>query len=457
MVALLNAFCKKDFINRGRDVFSAATLSVVKKNLKKLEIIAAKIDASEEMTISKDMVAELRRKIVGYIQDRYRDKAQDPFSIKDRRLMCYFAGDIVNKEVDYSNIAFVIEKGWADRYIGPLLRLCLNKWNSVNDEVIPMYNLFIDKLKAYNGPQVRYREWKDNIKFFKTVKQGKQDGAVLLGKELRASVNSPADFQSRLDIAKDLFHSEYFQTVIRTFYMVDNGLPDSLEFVLDEHGVTDTNLIVLSDFIHKANRATGVRSERLKLQSMVLRKIGHPSIASKWKLFNMDARLQPDIDSARMIVNNWLVQDYINEIFSTLIDDPRRRNFWIKYSKQISDVKVIGPQDGKRILSRIESLKASIDYCFKVTSTNSGAYAFVMTMGKYKFIEFSETGNALYIYKNDYQIDKQLNSVYISSVNTLKQPSLSSMTNSFGTSCRMVHKANNWEWDLESWIRQYVE
>lgn len=457
MVALLNAFCKKDFINRGRDVFSAATLSVVKKNLKKLEIIAAKIDAADETTISKDMIAVLRSKIKEYVQDRYRDRKQDPFSIKERRLMCYFAGDIVNRDIDYNDIAFVIEKGWSDRYIGPLLRLCLNKWNRVKDELLPMYDLFFDKLNAYEGSQVRYQEWKDNIRFVKTVKRGSQDGAILLGTELRAMNLAPTDFQEKIDIARDLFHSEYFQKVIRSFYMVDNGLPDSLEFVLDEHGVTDTNLIVLSDFIHKANRATGVRSERLKLQSMALRKIGHPSIASKWNLFNMDARLQPDIDSARITLNSWLVQDYINEIFRTLIIDPRRRNFWIKYSKQISDVKVIGPQDGKRILSRIESLKASIDYCFKVTSTNSGAYAFVMTMGKYKFIEFSETGNALYIYINDNQIDKQLNSGHISSVNDLKQKYLPAMDNSYGTSCRMVHKVNNWEWDLETWIRQYVE
>lgn len=457
MVSLLKGFSKRDFINRGRDAISAATVKVVNRNLQKLEVIATKIDAAEETAISKDMVVELRRKILEYVLNRNRDKSQDPFSIKDRRLMCYFAGDIVNKEVDYSNIAFVIEKGWADRYIGPLLRLCLNKWNSVNDEVIPMYNLFIDKLKAYNGPQVRYREWKDNIKFFKTVKQGNQDGAVLLGKELRASVNSPADFQSRLDIAKDLFHSEYFQKVIRTFYMADSDMPNELERVLDEHGNADTSMILISDFIQKASRSGNVRSERLKLQSMAIRKIGHPSIASKWKLFNRNPQLQYDIEEARKIVNNWLVQDYINEIFRTLIDDPRRKKFWIKYSDKISDVKVIGPQDGKRILSRIESLKDSIDYCFKVTAASTGAYAFVMTMGRYKFIEFSETGNALYIYKNDAQIDKQLNSGYISSVNTLKQPSLSSMTNSYGTSCRMVHKANNWEWDLESWIRRYVE
>lgn len=457
MVELLKGFNKRDFINRARDVISDTTISVVSKNLKKLETIANKIDASEEMTISKDMVAELRRKILEYIHNRYRDNTQDPFSIKERRLMCFFAGDIVNKDVDYGNLAFIIEKGWSDRYIAPLLRLCLNKWNSINDDVVPMHKLFIDKLSVYKGSLARYQGWKENIRFFKTNEKGNQDGAILLGKELRATVESPVDFQSKLDIAKDLFHSEYFQKVIRTFYSADSSMPLTLDEVLKEHGNADTSMILLADFINKFDRTGSTRKDRLKLQSIALRKIGHPSIVSKWKLFNKNAQLQRDIEQARKLVNKWLVQDYINEIFRTLIVDPRRKKFWIKYSEKISDVEVIGPQDGMRILSRIESLKDSIDYCFKVTAATTGAYAFVMTIGSYKFIEFSEKGNALYIYKNDYQIDKQLNSVYISSVNALKQPSLPAMGYSYGTSCRMVHKANNWEQELEYWIGRYVE
>ena len=125
-------------------------------------------------------------------------------------------------------------------------------------------------------------------------------------------------------------------------------------------------------------------------------------------------------------------------------------------TKNISDVKVIGPVDGKRQLSRIESLKDSLDYCFKVTASQTSAYAFVMTIGSYKFIEFSEKGNALYIYRNDENVDQLLGANRIYSVNNLKNPELPNMDNSYAYSCRMVHKSNNWEYPLLMWMKRYV-
>lgn len=319
-----------------------------------------------------------------------------------------------------------------------------------------MYNLFINRLNMYRGKQTRLLEWKDNIQYFKIANQGNQDGAILFGKELKNSGKSPLDFQSILDIAKDLFHSEYFQKVLRTYYLAESVVPDNLESVLEEHGIADTSMIILSDFINKAERDNSVRADRLRLQSIALLRIGHPSIIGKWKLFNHDYSLQLTVDSARKILNQWLIKDYINEIFRKLFDDSRRRDFWIEYSNIISDVRVIGPSEGKKTLSRIDSLRDSLDFYFKSTGANTGAYAFVMTIGEYKFIEFSEKGNALYIYRNNVQIDRRLNSAYIASVSLLKQPKLPSLHIANGASCRMVHQSSYWEFALKTWIGHNV-
>ena len=448
-------FDKNAFVKRAKNVFPVNLENILNVSSKKIEELVSKLDVPEETEISESAVLAIRQKIVAY----FRQKPEiDPFSIRERRLMCYFAGDIVGRSVSYENIATVIENGWGDRYLAPLMRFCLNKWNSASDDIASMYALFFKKLKAYKGNQVRYNEWKEHLEFFKLGNSKNLDGAVKLGKILRGSCGSPLEFKSILDLPKDLFHAEYFRNVVRTFYIPDVGkkIPENLDSVLAEHCNSDTSMIVLSDFICASSNGTS-EADRLKLQSMSLRRIAHPAEKGKWTLFDKkDKELQKKVETARQIVNFWLIQDYINEIFQTLIVDPRRKYFWLKLTKSISDVKVIGPADGKRRLSRIESLKDSLDFCFKITGSQTSAYAFVMTIGSYKFIEFSEKGNALYIYRNDERIDQLLGVKYVYSVNELKDTSLPSMSYSYSYSCRMVHKSNNWEQDLLWWMKHNV-
>ncbi|ACX76637.1 hypothetical protein FSU_0323 [Fibrobacter succinogenes subsp. succinogenes S85] len=448
-------FDKKAFVKRAKNVFPAKLEVLLNEHLQKMEALVAKLDVVEETEISESAVLAIRRKIVAYFRNT---PEQDPFSIRERRLMCYFAGDIVGGPVTYEKIATIINTGWGDRYLAPLMRVCLNKWNSVSDEIAPMHDLFLKKLKAYKGPQSRYNEWKEKLDYFKAGNTRVLNGAVNLGKNLRMGYESPLDFKSVIDFPKDMIHSEYFQKVIRTFYTADvgKGIPQSLDNVLEEHGNSDTSMIVLSDFIRGCEERS-VKRDQLKLQSMALRRIGHPADKGKWTLFDKrDSELQKKVENARQIVNFWLIQEYINEIFQTLIVDPRRKEFWLQLTKTISDVKVIGPADGKRRLSRIESLKDSLDYCFKVTASQTSAYAFVMTIGSYKFIEFSEKGNALYIYRNDENVDQLLGANRIYSVNDLKKPYLPNMDTSYAYSCRMVHKSSNWEYPLLMWMKRYV-
>lgn len=454
MSAILINF-NKQYLERDLQRKANETLSFIQNTcLKRLQTLK-KLNFSEGEIppISNDRIKELQTKILFAIKNPSKEK---DLSSVDCKQICYYASDIINERIDYQMLSVLIKNKWNYRYLKHLLRLCLNHWERIDREIYPMYQLFLTRLKSYTG-RGRYNNWKNNIRFLTQSKSPSgtpQNGAIILGKELRDSKIPLLNFQSKFDIPKDLFHAEYFRKVISTFYLNAPQLPDDLEMVLNEHGNSDTDLILISQFIHQ-NARKEMPQERAQLKSLALRKIGHPKNTGKWRLHEANPTLQKDIDSARTIAQHWIIQDYISEIFRILINDPNRRKFWLRYAEKISDVMVIGPSFGKRVLSQRESLRDSIAECFRETSSSQGAFAFVMKIGDYTFIEFSEIGNALYIYRDDPFIARKLRSS-IRTVTELKRSHLPFLTSSWDNNSKRVAHQSGWQYKLEDWMNRYV-
>lgn len=454
--ALKNIISKTALVSKAKNIISPALKLSLLRNFSRLNTVLEKADKSSVPEASKDQIKKIRDKIHAVVSIPIKAWGEELFSSRECRLIGYHASDIVDASIQYKHIAIILEKYWNDWVLSALLFFVLNNWLDLDGERSPIYNLFFDKLRLYNGSRPRYTTLKNCIDYFKKSKLG-VDGALLLGKDLMNEHIPLLEFQKKLDIPKFLFSSEYFQKVIRTYYITADCISEEIEDILKEHHNGDTSKLVLADLINNVETHGRVREDRLRTQSTALRVIGHPSEKGAWTLFKKNDTSQKFIYKAQDILKNWLIQDYINEIFRTLFEDYRRRDFWIKYSEMVSDVLVIGPSEGKRRLSRIPAIKDSLDYYFKSTSSPTGAYAFVMSIGQYKFIEFSENGNALYIYNQEPEIERKLKSSYIATVNSLKDTSLETLSRTlFGESCRHPHSSNDWETPLKNWIKRNV-
>ena len=113
------------------------------------------------------------------------------------------------------------------------------------------------------------------------------------------------------------------------------------------------------------------------------------------------------LNAARERILSWLARETIEFFFNALVppnDENRRRaEFWLKYTKKPGKIKdfqvAISQEDIYKIYNRHDKL---IDYSRIEGSSSS---AFLMMFEGYKteyiIIEFSETGNAAYIYERN--------------------------------------------------------
>lgn len=114
----------------------------------------------------------------------------------------------------------------------------------------------------------------------------------------------------------------------------------------------------------------------------------------------------PDLvtPAARQMVGEWLKLDVIEQFFELLshdgATDRRRPKFWSQYVPIIENIWIVfGPAGQDRRNADFQGLHKLLgDQALQLTGSTRHNNAFVMKIGRRYVIEFSETGNATYIY-----------------------------------------------------------
>ena len=101
--------------------------------------------------------------------------------------------------------------------------------------------------------------------------------------------------------------------------------------------------------------------------------------------------------------------------FNVCINDERRKKFWLRFASKISSFKVYGPLHTKSILKRDDRIAEYVDARFETVFSKRDVSAFILYIGDYMLIEFSNEGYAFYAYKiaSSYKpsLNNRLNSV----------------------------------------------
>ena len=158
----------------------------------------------------------------------------------------------------------------------------------------------------------------------------------------------------------------------------------------------------------------------------------------KWLSFDEDAR---------NVFISWLNEQDIRVFFDVFIDyDPHgRKDFWLNYSRQVKNTQIIqSPSLSQNIKNeeRISELKKK-GYAFpKLVDAQTNA--FILDFKDFKVVEFSENGNACYIYEKDEMqiLQKTKNSFYMGELKN-KNKALNVITHN-----------KNWQYNLTNWLAQ---
>jgi hypothetical protein len=108
---------------------------------------------------------------------------------------------------------------------------------------------------------------------------------------------------------------------------------------------------------------------------------------------------EDSVESARKKLNTILNKRFIKVFFEKLVQDDRRKKYWLKFIDKIDDIRFSGNRDNFRYLKNIESVSKHVDSRYKITSRNQPTCALIIYARNFVFVEFTDTG-ALYIYKN---------------------------------------------------------
>ncbi|HET8962739.1 MAG TPA: EH signature domain-containing protein, partial [Chitinophagales bacterium] len=362
------------------------------------------------------------------------------------------------KEINYA--LQLLNSNWRDSFIIGIIDCYLNNWETENRTSLNRLAEFIsEKLKAYNGNRNTINAFKNNLKYFDL-----KNGDLVFGNEL-ALKNAPIKEATKvLSLPESWFSYPYFSKVMVAYYEKKqnelSNLIDDFESALDFHKNSNTNKRIVSRFIIQANKPEYATLQD-KVKHLAFKFIGDPENKSVWAdFFNATDKEKSDLLNSRKILNEWITRQFINVFFNVCLNDERRKIFWLKYAPQISSFKVYGPSFTKTLLKRDERISEYLDARFTTVYSNRDVSAFILYIGEYMIIEFSNEGFACCAYKLSSPNRPTLNS-RLNSVEDLRNSSLplaiQSDANYYYTSDegRLFHNSN-WEHKFNHWLKEKV-
>jgi hypothetical protein len=359
----------------------------------------------------------------------------------------------------------LITSNWRDPFLIGIIDCYLRNWDTENRKSKNHLAVFIDeKIKSYSGNRNTIITFKNKHKYFDL-----KNGDSVLGYELALKNISIKEANKYLSLPESWYTYPYFSKVITTYYEKKSGeLNDYLidfESALESHKNPTTNKRLLSKFIIQANQPEySILQDKVKY--LAFKFIGDPENKSVWAEYsNAIEQEKSDLFNARIILNEWITREFINVFFNICINDERRKRFWLKYTHKISSFKVYGPSFTQALLKRDERISKYLDTRFVSVQSNRDISAFILYMGDYMFIEFSDAGYAFYAYKINGTYRPNLN-YRLNSVDELRNsymPMLAYRTGVYinGTSPegRLSHNDGDLRWEevFSYWIKNIAQ
>jgi hypothetical protein len=284
-------------------------------------------------------------------------------------------------------------------------------WNKPQQESVDILRLTILKyLNTYNGKRKHLVFLKENPQFVNN-----KSGPIKLAGLCSKYYTEVKSLVLYMQLGTSWLTLDYFEDAIVIF--LDNIIkleyPDweqSLQSILNLGLSSDVKKRVLARFILAENLMQNDRNRRV-VRQWAVQYIGKPKNTAAWKLDNIAAMPSEKelLEKARRQVLAWIARGVIEFFFEKCINEPRRRNFWLQYAQEISDVNVYGSNYTKQFLKTDTRFKDLLDDYFTIVSSSSDTAAILMEVKDYALIEFSDTGNAFFaIKKENYSVKKNI-------------------------------------------------
>jgi len=365
-----------------------------------------------------------------------------------------------NNELTYALKLF--DSSWKDSLLVGLIDCFLKNWDTKHRNSLEQLEQFIaHKLEIYSGNRNTLMSFKSNKRFFNT-----KNGDLILG-DVLAKLDRPiGEATNLMGVPESWIAYPYFSKVIVTYYernknKIENEI-ENLNDVLLKHNSTVTNKRLVSKIIIQANQPQFATLQS-KTKEIAFTLIGDPSNISNWAAFDGATETEKgEIIEARNILDEWIAKQFIDIFFRVCLNDERRKRFWLKVaSKNRLSFKIYGSDRTKQRLQQEEKIKEYLDARFEVVDNKKDISAFILFIGDFMLIEFSDAGYAFYAYKVHGKSKPVLN-YRLNSVDELRNSSMPMLVyrtgyniNSTNSEGRLGHNDGDLRWEqvFEYWFK----
>lgn len=422
-------FSPTSFVQAAKSVFPSKVVNIFDLNIDKLNKIADEVGESQFKFNGDNSIPHVYKKFKSFVKSG--EFRFDYFERRELRALTYALSysegsqqQIFSSTVELNLVFKTLENNWKDSFLIGLIECYLENWESPYLTSLENTEKFIlNKLKLYEGGRKILQSFKKNSRFF-----SRRNGDVVLGVELALNVMNIKDAAKYLSLPESWFSYQYFSKVIVSYYdkrkkNVGDFL-DDLTAALKEHNNSVSNKRLVCKLIIQAN-IKEFSSLQDKVKSIAFRFVGDPSNSTNWTSFEFATESEStELKNARKILNEWITRQFINVFFERCINDPRRKRFWLKYAKEITQFRVVGSSEIKELLlSDIRIREYVFPRFARTNSTRDHNAALMFTMKNHLFIEFSDTG-AFYAYKLSNKNAPSIEHQFFESTSSLKTPTM---------------------------------
>jgi hypothetical protein len=327
------------------------------------------------------------------------------FSKRDTRILVYAldyqpenGDEIILFSKKFGIARNLILDKWKDSFIISLWHVLLKNWNNLlvfQTQRELLTELLQSKCGAYNKTRKDILGVIRIISFFL-----KKDSPKEFAENLISYKKLISDSHIVLKQKESILCYEYFSAVVEQYIetidtkFITGETTASIYMFLQKHNNKRVTIISCSQIINsnKFNQTIDI----VKTQTVVM--VGDPIKAHLWRYNGLSKIQEESVESARKKLNILLNQHFIKVFFEKLVQDERRKKYWLKFIDKIDDIKFSGSRDNYRYLKNIESVSKYVDSRYKTTSRNQSTCALIIYSRNFVFTEFTDTG-ALYIYK----------------------------------------------------------
>jgi hypothetical protein len=432
----------------------------------KLHKIIDEIGVGAFRNTGENLIPQVYRKFKNFLGDKNFD-----FDRRELRTLTYSLNfsekrlpSIFSQIIELRHVLRLLDINWKDSFLFGLMDCFLRNWETKHRKSLELLEQFIfGKVDKYIGNRNALIAFKNNKQFFNS-----KNGDLILG-DVIARQHKPIEEAAKfLGVPESWFIYPYFSKVILTNYErnkdnISNEINRIINAILI-HNNSVTSKRLISKIIIQTNRRNFEHLQE-KVKKIAFLKIGDPANTIKWAPFeNASEAEKLELNEARNILNEWIAKQFIDVFFRVCINDERRKIFWLNIASRTRlTFKVYGSQRTKYMLKMEEKIAEYVDARFETVTSKKEVSAFILYIGDYMLIEFSNEGYACCAYRINSPNCPTLDSK-LSSVDDLRNRDLSLAITSdskfyyHSDEGRLFHKDGNdiWEAKFNNWINQKV-